>query len=81
MSFVKSYSEHFRSYRHDVTEKARQYTSGLMQAGGNEGRTLVFQIRSLNLCLLLYSLRETAYLLSHSTNVGVTLNWFDLSLY
>ena len=33
MSFVKSYSEHFRSYRHDVTEKARQYTSGLMQAG------------------------------------------------
>ena len=36
MSFLKSYSEHFRSYRHDVTEKARQYTSGLMQAGSRK---------------------------------------------
>lgn len=33
MSFVKSFSHHFQSYRHDVTEKARQYASGLMQAG------------------------------------------------
>jgi hypothetical protein len=32
MSFVKSFSYHFRSYRHDVTEKARQYAKGLMQA-------------------------------------------------
>ena len=36
MSFVKSFSEHFRSYRHDVTEKARQYASGLMQAGSRK---------------------------------------------
>ena len=33
MSFVKSFSHHFQSYRHDVTEKARQYACGLMQAG------------------------------------------------
>ena len=33
MSFVNSYSEHFQSYRHDVSDKARQYASGLMQAG------------------------------------------------
>ncbi len=33
MSFVKSFSHHFRSYRHDVSDKARQYASGLMQAG------------------------------------------------
>jgi SRSO17 transposase len=33
---VKSYSEHFRSYRHDVTEKAKQYASGLMQAGSRK---------------------------------------------
>ena len=34
--FVKSLSDHFRSYRHDVTEKARQYTCGLMQAGSRK---------------------------------------------
>lgn len=33
MSFVKTYTEHFQSYTHDVSEKARQYASGLMQAG------------------------------------------------
>jgi SRSO17 transposase len=33
VSFVKSFSYHFQSYRHDVTEKARQYACGLMQAG------------------------------------------------
>ncbi|MBW1677044.1 MAG: hypothetical protein JRJ79_10660 [Deltaproteobacteria bacterium] len=32
MSFVKTYTEHFRSYRHDVSDKARQYACGLMQA-------------------------------------------------
>ena len=36
MSFVKNFSDHFRSYRHDVTEKARQYTCGLMQAGSRK---------------------------------------------
>ena len=36
MSFVKSFSHHFRSYRHDVTERARQYASGLMQAGARK---------------------------------------------
>jgi SRSO17 transposase len=33
VDFVTSYSEHFRSYRHDVSEGARQYCCGLMQAG------------------------------------------------
>jgi len=36
VSFVKKFSEHFRSYRHDVTDKARQYASGLMQAGSRK---------------------------------------------
>jgi SRSO17 transposase len=36
VSFVKSYSHHFQSYRHNVTEKARQYASGLMQAGSRK---------------------------------------------
>jgi SRSO17 transposase len=30
---VKNFSHHFKSYRHDVTDKARQYACGLMQAG------------------------------------------------
>lgn len=30
---MKTYSEHFQSYRHDVSDKARQYACGLMQAG------------------------------------------------
>lgn len=33
MSFVKSFSHLFRSYRHDVSAGARQYLAGLMQAG------------------------------------------------
>jgi len=33
---VKSFSHHFQSYRHNVTEKARQYASGLMQAGSRK---------------------------------------------
>jgi len=33
---VKSYRRHFQSYRHNVTEKARQYASGLMQAGSRK---------------------------------------------
>jgi SRSO17 transposase len=36
MSFLNSYSEHFQSYRHDVSGKARQYSSGLMQAGSRK---------------------------------------------
>jgi SRSO17 transposase len=36
MSFVGSYTEHFQSYRHDVSDKARQYASGLMQAGSRK---------------------------------------------
>ena len=36
LSFVKSYAEHFKSYRRDVSEKARQYASGLMQAGSRK---------------------------------------------
>lgn len=30
---MKSFSDHFKSYRHDVSEGARQYLSGLMQGG------------------------------------------------
>lgn len=33
ISFVNTYNEHFRSFYHDVSDKARQYSSGLMQAG------------------------------------------------
>jgi SRSO17 transposase len=36
MSFVKTYTEHFQSYRHNVSDKARQYASGLMQAGSRK---------------------------------------------
>jgi SRSO17 transposase len=36
LSFVKSYAEHFISYRRDVSEQARQYASGLMQAGSRK---------------------------------------------
>jgi SRSO17 transposase len=36
VTFVKNFSEHFLSYRHDVSEKARQYASGLMQAGSRK---------------------------------------------
>jgi hypothetical protein len=33
---MKSFSHLFRSYRHDVSEKARQYACGLMQAGSRK---------------------------------------------
>jgi len=33
---VNTYSKHFQSYRHDVSEKARQYACGLMQAGSRK---------------------------------------------
>jgi SRSO17 transposase len=36
MSLVDTYTEHFQSYRHDVSEKARQYACGLMQAGSRK---------------------------------------------
>jgi SRSO17 transposase len=36
MSHVDTYTEHFQSYRHDVSEKARQYACGLMQAGSRK---------------------------------------------
>jgi SRSO17 transposase len=36
MSFVNTYSEHFVLSTHDVTEKARQYARGLMQAGSRK---------------------------------------------
>jgi SRSO17 transposase len=35
-SFVDTYTEHFQSYRHDVSDKARQYACGLMQAGSRK---------------------------------------------
>jgi hypothetical protein len=36
ISFVMSYAEHFISYRRDVSEQARQYACGLMQAGSRK---------------------------------------------
>jgi SRSO17 transposase len=36
MSFVDTYTKHFQSYRHNVSDKARQYASGLMQAGSRK---------------------------------------------
>ena len=36
MSLVDTYSKHFQSYRHNVSDKARQYVSGLMQAGSRK---------------------------------------------
>jgi len=36
MSLVDNYSKHFQSYRHNVSDKARQYVSGLMQAGSRK---------------------------------------------
>ena len=36
MSHVDTYTQHFQSYRHDVSEKARQYACGLMQAGSRK---------------------------------------------
>jgi SRSO17 transposase len=33
---VKTFSPHFQSYRHDVSERARQYVSGLLQGGGRK---------------------------------------------
>ena len=36
MSFVNTYTEHFQSYRHDVSDKARQYACGLMQSGSRK---------------------------------------------
>ena len=36
MSFLDTYTEHFWSYRRDVSDKARQYACGLMQAGSRK---------------------------------------------
>ena len=33
VQFVNTFSHHFRSYRHDVSDGARQYLNGLLQAG------------------------------------------------
>jgi hypothetical protein len=36
MAFLDTYTEHFQSYRHNVSDKARQYACGLMQAGSRK---------------------------------------------
>jgi len=41
---VKSYNEHFQSYRHSVSEKARQYACGLMQAGARKNMDRMAEI-------------------------------------
>jgi len=44
MSFVDNFIEHFQSYRHDVSDKARQYASGLMQAGSRKNMDRMAEI-------------------------------------
>ncbi|MBC8391670.1 MAG: IS701 family transposase [Deltaproteobacteria bacterium] len=44
MSFVNNYTEHFQSYRHDVSDKARQYASGLMQAGSRKNMDRIAEV-------------------------------------
>jgi SRSO17 transposase len=44
MRLVKTYTEHFQSYRHNVTDKARQYASGLMQAGSRKNMDRMAEI-------------------------------------
>ena len=36
MAFADTYTEHFPSYRHDVSEKVRLYACGLMEAGSRK---------------------------------------------
>ncbi len=36
MSFMDDYTTHFQSYRHNVSDRARQYACGLMQAGSRK---------------------------------------------
>ena len=36
LNFVTKFSAHFHCYRKDISDKARQYLSGLMQAGGRK---------------------------------------------
>jgi SRSO17 transposase len=44
MNLVNTYREHFKSYRHNVTDKARQYASGLMQAGSRKNMDRMAEI-------------------------------------
>ena len=44
MTLVNTYREHFQSYRHNVTDKARQYASGLMQAGSRKNMDRMAEI-------------------------------------
>ena len=44
MDFTQSFTEFFRSYRHDVSEKARQYLKGLMQAGARKNMERMVEV-------------------------------------
>ena len=44
LSFLNKFSHHFRSYRHDVSEGARQYMSGLMQGGKRKNMLHMAQV-------------------------------------
>jgi SRSO17 transposase len=41
---VNSFSEHFQSYRHNVSDKARQYACGLMQAGSRKNMDRIAEV-------------------------------------
>lgn len=44
VSFVNTYNKHFQSYRHDVSDKARQYACGLMQAGSRKNMDRIAEV-------------------------------------
>ena len=44
MSFMDNFIKHFQSYQHDVSDKARQYASGLMQAGSRKNMDRMAEI-------------------------------------
>ena len=41
---MDTYTEHFQSYRHDVSDKARQYACGLMQAGARKNMDRIAEV-------------------------------------
>jgi SRSO17 transposase len=44
LEHVKNYSHHFQSYRHDVSDGARKYASGLMQGGARKNMDRIAEV-------------------------------------
>jgi hypothetical protein len=68
---VKTYSHHFASYTHDVSDKARQYACGLMQAGSRKNMDRMSEIipdaKSRNLDDLLGDVDNACLLIDESS--------------